>query len=151
VKAGAGIAVISQRAVQDDIRCGLLAGLRFQGTRLVRDVFLVTQPGPDLTPAGDAFAKFLVLPRHLSEEANVSQRWPGRGVTASVRASGQRHSMTESSFWLVDRRGHCAAGRAVITELIRRGLAGGFLRGGSSAWARAASHAILWRSRCWAS
>jgi len=59
VKAGAGVAVISRRAVHDDIRCGLLAGLRFQGTRLVRDVFLVTHRTRSRSPLGDAFAKFL--------------------------------------------------------------------------------------------
>lgn len=59
VKAGAGIAVVSRRAIQDDIRCGLLAGLRFQGTRLVRDVFLVTHRTRSRSPLGEAFAKFL--------------------------------------------------------------------------------------------
>lgn len=59
VKAGAGIAVISRRAVEDDIRCGLLAALRFQGTRLVRDVFLVTHRTRTRSPLGEAFAKFL--------------------------------------------------------------------------------------------
>jgi DNA-binding transcriptional LysR family regulator len=59
VKAGAGIAVISRRAVQDDIRCGLLAALRFQGNRLVRDVFLVTHRTRSRSPLGEAFAKFL--------------------------------------------------------------------------------------------
>lgn len=59
VKAGAGIAVISRRAVQDDIRCGLLAALRFQGTRLVRDVFLVTHRTRSRSPLGEAFATFL--------------------------------------------------------------------------------------------
>lgn len=59
VKAGAGIAVISRRAVQDDIRCGLLAALRFQERRLVRDVFLVTHRTRSRSPLGEAFAKFV--------------------------------------------------------------------------------------------
>jgi len=59
VKAGAGVAVISRRAVQDDIRCGLLAALRFQGIRLVRDFFLVTHRTRSRSPLGDAFATFL--------------------------------------------------------------------------------------------
>jgi len=78
VKAGAGIAVISQRAVQDDIRCGLLAGLRFQGTRLVRDVFLVTHR-TDLTPRWAMRSRSsFVLPRHLSEGSETCRsEWPG--------------------------------------------------------------------------
>lgn len=59
VKAGAGVAVISRRAVQDDIRCGLLAALRFQGVRLVRDFFLVTHRTRSRSPLGNAFATFV--------------------------------------------------------------------------------------------
>lgn len=59
VKAGAGVAVISRRAVADDIRCGLLAALRFQGSRLVRDFFLVTHRTRARSPLGEAFARFL--------------------------------------------------------------------------------------------
>jgi DNA-binding transcriptional LysR family regulator len=59
VKAGAGIAVISRRAVQDDIRCGLLAAVRFQGSRMVRDFFLVTHRTRSRSPLGNAFATFV--------------------------------------------------------------------------------------------
>jgi DNA-binding transcriptional LysR family regulator len=59
MKAGAGVAVISRRAVQDDIRCGLVAGLRFQGVRLLRDIFLVTHRTRSRSPLGNAFAAFL--------------------------------------------------------------------------------------------
>jgi len=59
VKAGAGIAVISRRAVQDDVRCGLLAALRFQGSRMVRDFFLVTHRTRSRSPLGSAFAAFI--------------------------------------------------------------------------------------------
>jgi DNA-binding transcriptional LysR family regulator len=59
VKAGAGIAVISRRAVQDDIRCGLLAALRFQGSRMVRAFFLVTHRTRSRSPLGNAFATFV--------------------------------------------------------------------------------------------
>jgi len=59
VKAGAGVAFISRRAVEDDLRCGLLAALRFQGSRLVRDFFLVTHRTRARSPLGEAFATFL--------------------------------------------------------------------------------------------
>jgi DNA-binding transcriptional LysR family regulator len=59
VKAGAGVAVISRRAVHDDIRCGLVAALRFQGVRLVREFFLVTHRTRSRSPLGNAFATFV--------------------------------------------------------------------------------------------
>ncbi len=59
VKAGAGVAVISRRAVEDDIHCGLLAGLRFQGSPLVRDFYLVTHRTRSRSPLGNAFAAFI--------------------------------------------------------------------------------------------
>jgi DNA-binding transcriptional LysR family regulator len=59
VKAGAGAAVISRRAVQDDIRYGLVAGLRFQGVRMLRDFYLVTHRTRACSPLGSAFAAFL--------------------------------------------------------------------------------------------
>ncbi len=59
VKAGAGVAVISRRAVQDDIHCGLVAALRFREARLVRDFFLVTHRTRSRSPLGNAFAEFV--------------------------------------------------------------------------------------------
>jgi DNA-binding transcriptional LysR family regulator len=59
VKAGGGAAVISRRAVQDDIRYGLVAGLRFQGVRMLRDFYLVTHRTRACSPLGSAFATFL--------------------------------------------------------------------------------------------
>jgi len=59
VKAGAGVAVISRRAVHDDIQCGVVAALRFHGMRLVRDFFLVTHRTRSRSPLGTAFATFV--------------------------------------------------------------------------------------------
>jgi|WetSurMetagenome_2_1015567.scaffolds.fasta_scaffold12716_2 DNA-binding transcriptional LysR family regulator len=59
MKAGAGVAVISRRAVEDDIRCGLVAAVRFQGVRLLRDFFLVTHRTRSRSPLGTAFVTFL--------------------------------------------------------------------------------------------
>jgi phosphonate transport system ATP-binding protein len=59
IKAQAGVAVISRRAVEDDIRGGTVAALRFRGLRLVRDVFLVTHRTRSRSPLGAAFAAFL--------------------------------------------------------------------------------------------
>lgn len=59
VKAGAGVAVISRRAIEDDIRCKLIVALRLQGLRLVRDVFLVTHRSRSRSPLGKTFLTFL--------------------------------------------------------------------------------------------
>jgi DNA-binding transcriptional LysR family regulator len=59
LKAGAGIAVISRRAVHDDVRCGLAAALRIQGVRMIRDFFLVTHRTRSRSPLGEAFLGFL--------------------------------------------------------------------------------------------
>jgi DNA-binding transcriptional LysR family regulator len=59
VKAGAGVAVISRRAIEDDIRCELIVPLRLQGVKLVRDVFLVTHKSRSRSPLGKTFLSFL--------------------------------------------------------------------------------------------
>ncbi len=59
LKAGAGLAVISRRAVEEDIRGGTVVALRFEGIRLMRDVFLVTHRTRSGSPLGKAFVTFL--------------------------------------------------------------------------------------------
>ena len=59
MKAGAGVAVISRRAVEDDIRGGLVAAIRFREARLVRAFFLVTHRTRSRSPLGTAFVAFL--------------------------------------------------------------------------------------------
>jgi len=59
VKAGAGVTVISRRAIEDDVRCKILVALRLQGLRLVRDFFLVTHKSRSRSPLGKAFLSFL--------------------------------------------------------------------------------------------
>jgi DNA-binding transcriptional LysR family regulator len=59
LKAGAGISVISRRAIEDDIRHKTVAALRIHGVRLVRDFFLVTHRSRSRSPLGKAFLSFL--------------------------------------------------------------------------------------------
>ena len=59
LKAELGLAVISRRAVEEDLRSGMVAALRFHGTRLMRDVFLVTHRTRSRSPLGKAFMAFL--------------------------------------------------------------------------------------------
>lgn len=59
MKAGVGVAVISRRAVADDIRGGLVAAIRFREARLMRAFFLVTHRTRSRSPLGTAFVAFL--------------------------------------------------------------------------------------------
>jgi DNA-binding transcriptional LysR family regulator len=59
LKAGAGIAVISRRAIEDDIRCKMVTAIRLHGVRLLREFFLVTHKSRSRSPLGNAFLAFL--------------------------------------------------------------------------------------------
>jgi DNA-binding transcriptional LysR family regulator len=59
LKAGVGVAVISRRAIEDDVRNGTLAALRVSGIKLVRDFYLVTHKSRSRSPVADAFLAFL--------------------------------------------------------------------------------------------
>jgi DNA-binding transcriptional LysR family regulator len=59
VKAGVGIAVISRRAIQDDIGCRLVAPVRLRGITLARQFYLVTHKSRSRSPLGAAFLAFL--------------------------------------------------------------------------------------------
>lgn len=59
LKAGAGIAVISRRAIEDDIRSKAVTPLRVQGVPLMREFFLVTHKSRSRSPLGKAFLSFL--------------------------------------------------------------------------------------------
>lgn len=59
LRAGAGIAVISRRAIEDDLRCKTVTALRIHGVKLLRDFFLVTHRSRSRSPLGNAFLSFL--------------------------------------------------------------------------------------------
>lgn len=59
LKAGAGISIISRRAVEDDIRHKTVVALRIHGVRFVRDFFLVTHKSRSRSPLGQVFLSFL--------------------------------------------------------------------------------------------
>ncbi len=59
VKAGAGLAVISRRAVADDIRSKQVAVLRVHGMRLSREFFLVAHKSRSRSPLAEALLAFL--------------------------------------------------------------------------------------------
>jgi len=59
LKAGAGIAVISRRAIEDEIHHKMVAALRIHGVKLVRDFFLVTHKSRSRSPLANAFLSYL--------------------------------------------------------------------------------------------
>ncbi len=59
VKAGAGLAVISRRAIEDDLGHGQLVALRVQGVRLKREFYLITHRSRSRSPLAEAFLAFL--------------------------------------------------------------------------------------------
>jgi DNA-binding transcriptional LysR family regulator len=59
LKAGAGLAVISRRAIEDDIRYKQLSVLRVPTLRLTREFFLVTHKSRSRSPLAAAFLLFL--------------------------------------------------------------------------------------------
>jgi DNA-binding transcriptional LysR family regulator len=59
LKAGAGLAVISRRAIEDDIRSKQVSVLRVPALRLTREFFLVTHKSRSRSPLAAAFLSFL--------------------------------------------------------------------------------------------
>lgn len=63
VKAGVGVSIVSQRAVEEDCRLGLLWGLRLADLLLTRHFYLVTHAGRSRSPLCRAFLEFLQAER----------------------------------------------------------------------------------------
>ena len=68
VKAGFGMAIISHRAVEDDLRAGALAAVRLDSVRFVRQFFLAAHKTRTQSPACRAFLRF-VLPARGADGA----------------------------------------------------------------------------------
>ncbi len=60
VKAGAGIAIISRRAIEEDVRLGTLAMAGIAGLQVRRDFFLVTHRSRSKSPVCRAFLDFVL-------------------------------------------------------------------------------------------
>lgn len=60
VKSGAGISVISVRAIQDDLERGALRTVPLEGIRLMRDLYLVYHKNRSRSPLCETFATFLL-------------------------------------------------------------------------------------------
>jgi DNA-binding transcriptional LysR family regulator len=60
VKAGAGVTIISRRAVAEDVRLGTLAVAGIAGLRMTRDFYLVTHRHRSKSPVCRAFLEFVL-------------------------------------------------------------------------------------------
>lgn len=59
VKAGLGLTAISRRAVEHDLKAGVLEGYRLQGLNLERSFYLVFHKNRILSPLGKTFVEFM--------------------------------------------------------------------------------------------
>ncbi|MFO8101623.1 MAG: selenium metabolism-associated LysR family transcriptional regulator [Dehalococcoidia bacterium] len=60
VESGAGVSIVSSRAVQNEIKLGLLEIVDITGIELVRDFFVVHRRNKVLSPAVEALKQFLI-------------------------------------------------------------------------------------------
>jgi DNA-binding transcriptional LysR family regulator len=63
VKAGLGIAILSIRAIQDDLEAGKLAAVRIAGVRMERSFFVILLKGRSRSPLCKAFLDFILKGR----------------------------------------------------------------------------------------
>jgi DNA-binding transcriptional LysR family regulator len=59
VKAGSGLAIISRRAVEDDLKAGSLAAVRIESIRFLRQFYIASHRTRTQSPACRAFLRFL--------------------------------------------------------------------------------------------
>jgi len=59
VESGAGVSIASERAVQNEVKLGLIRAMNIDGLELVRDFFIVHRKQKVLSPAAEALLQFL--------------------------------------------------------------------------------------------
>lgn len=59
IKAGIGVSILSNHAVDSDIQQGALASVRLQGVQFLRPLFLVLRKNRNLSPVCSAFVEFV--------------------------------------------------------------------------------------------
>lgn len=59
VESGAGVSIVSERAVQNEVKLGLIKVMDIEGVELTRDFFIVHRKGKVLSPAAEALLQFL--------------------------------------------------------------------------------------------
>jgi DNA-binding transcriptional LysR family regulator len=66
VKCGAGVSIVSERAVENEVKLGLLKEVAVEGLALNRDFFIVYKQQRTLSPAAFAFLQFLQEAKELA-------------------------------------------------------------------------------------
>lgn len=59
VKAGIGVAILSKRAVKDEIQCGRLVSLTIKDQKLKRPFYLIQRKNRELSPVASVFKEFM--------------------------------------------------------------------------------------------
>ena len=59
VKAGIGVAILSKRAVKDEIQCGRLVSLTIKDKKLKRPFYLIQRKNRELSPVASVFREFM--------------------------------------------------------------------------------------------
>ena len=85
VKAGSGVAILSRRAVEDDLKGGSLAAVRIESVRFLRQFYIASHRARTKSPACRAFLRFL-------GKGEGSPEAPGR----RRRRAGTRDAVPES-------------------------------------------------------
>ncbi|MEW6615379.1 MAG: selenium metabolism-associated LysR family transcriptional regulator [Thermodesulfobacteriota bacterium] len=60
IKAGIGISILSKRAVEDELKLGVLKEIRVKGLKLIRNFYIVFHKGRTRSPLLEAFIGFLM-------------------------------------------------------------------------------------------
>jgi DNA-binding transcriptional LysR family regulator len=60
VKAGLGVAILSKRAVRDEIQCGRLSSIAIKDQKLTRPFYLIQRKNRELSPVASAFQEFIL-------------------------------------------------------------------------------------------
>lgn len=67
IKAGLGVAILSKRAVKDEIQCGRLSSVAIKDQKLTRPFYLIRRKNRELSPVASAFQEFIL------EKSNVAK------------------------------------------------------------------------------
>jgi DNA-binding transcriptional LysR family regulator len=80
VKAGAGVSILSSRAVETELKAGMLKSLKIKGLPMSRHFYLIRDKRRTISPLGRTLINFLISPPKKLEPTTASHRKsPSRG------------------------------------------------------------------------
>jgi DNA-binding transcriptional LysR family regulator len=83
VKAGAGVSILSSRAVETELRAGMLKTLKIKGLHMSRHFYLIRDKRRTISPLCRTLLDFLLTPPSKREQ--VKTAIPGRGARSKAR------------------------------------------------------------------